>query len=110
MGGVQSGYGGPVRAIDRTDGAFFFASFQRSALPEEEPMADFQRRKLSDAIPRMAESGKKKRGKRSPSPEVAAEQTREAAESTKAREADASPRDRMVDIGRGNQQSGRQRS
>lgn len=43
-----------------------------------------------------------------PSHETTAEQAREAAESTKAREAEASIRDRMVDIGRGNKQAGRQ--
>jgi hypothetical protein len=39
-----------------------------------------------------------------------AEQVREARESTQARNAEASARDRMVDIGRGNQQAGRQRA
>jgi hypothetical protein len=39
-----------------------------------------------------------------------AEQLREARESTQARNAEASSRDRMVDIGRGNQQAGRQRA
>jgi hypothetical protein len=42
--------------------------------------------------------------------EEAAEQLREALESQRAREALASTRDRMVDIGRGHQQAGRQRS
>ena len=37
-----------------------------------------------------------------------AEQTREAKESEKAHSAEASNRERMVDIGRGNQQAGRQ--
>jgi len=41
---------------------------------------------------------------------LAAEQVREARESTQAKNAEASARDRMVDIGRGNQQAGRQRS
>jgi hypothetical protein len=39
-----------------------------------------------------------------------AEQIREARESAQARNAEASTRDRMVDIGRGTQQSGRQRA
>lgn len=38
----------------------------------------------------------------------AAEQAREAAENQKAHSAEASNRDRMVDIGRGNKQAGRQ--
>jgi hypothetical protein len=37
-----------------------------------------------------------------------AEQVREAGESAQAKNAEASTRDRMVDIGRGNQQAGRQ--
>jgi hypothetical protein len=41
---------------------------------------------------------------------VEAEQVREARESTEAHNAEASIRDRMVDIGRGNQQAGRQRA
>jgi hypothetical protein len=40
----------------------------------------------------------------------AAEQAREAEESRRARTAQASNRERMVDIGRGNQQAGRQGS
>jgi hypothetical protein len=40
---------------------------------------------------------------------LAAEQLREARESAQARNAEASTRDRMVEIGRGNQQAGRQR-
>jgi hypothetical protein len=39
-----------------------------------------------------------------------AEQVREARESDQAHNAEASTRDRMVDIGRGNQQAGRQRA
>ena len=38
------------------------------------------------------------------------EQVREARESAQAKNAEASSRDRMVDIGRGNQQAGRQRA
>ena len=43
-------------------------------------------------------------------PETSAEQVREGQESQEAREAQASTRERMVDIGRGNQQAGRQGS
>jgi hypothetical protein len=39
-----------------------------------------------------------------------AEQVREARESAQAKNSEASTRDRMVDIGRGNQQAGRQRA
>jgi hypothetical protein len=41
-------------------------------------------------------------------PKMQAERAREARESEAARNAQASNRDRMVDIGRGNQQAGRQ--
>jgi hypothetical protein len=44
------------------------------------------------------------------SKDLDAEQVREARESAQARNAEASSRDRMVDIGRGNQQAGRQRA
>jgi hypothetical protein len=40
---------------------------------------------------------------------LAAEQLREARESKQAKNAEASARDRMVEIGRGNQQAGRQK-
>ncbi len=48
-------------------------------------------------------------GKPEASHETEAESIREAEESRKAKNAEASNRDRMVDIGRGNQQAGRQR-
>jgi hypothetical protein len=41
---------------------------------------------------------------------LAAEQVREARESKQAKNAEASARDRMVEIGRGSQQAGRQRA
>lgn len=41
---------------------------------------------------------------------AAAEQVREARESKQAKNAESSTRDRMVEIGRGNQQAGRQRA
>lgn len=47
-------------------------------------------------------------GKPTHSHDLEAEQTREAREQAEAREAEASTRARMVDIGRGNQQAGRQ--
>lgn len=49
-------------------------------------------------------------GKPAPTGHDAAEKAREAAESQKAHDAEASNRDRMVDIGRGNKQAGRQGS
>jgi hypothetical protein len=64
--------------------------------------------KLTDAIPEPPKSGRKKRGKPIPPHQVLAEQIREASESQAARNNEASIRDRMVDIGRGNQQAGRQ--
>lgn len=61
--------------------------------------------KLSDAIP---EPRHDKGGQPVPTHETAAEQAREARERAEAENAQASNRERMVDIGRGNQQSGRQ--
>ncbi len=49
-------------------------------------------------------------GKPEPTHETSAEQVRESQESEEARRAEASIRDHMVEIGRGNQQSGRQGS
>jgi len=60
--------------------------------------------KLRDSVPNRNDA---ERGKPAPTHETAAEQFREAQESNKAREAEASNRERMVDIGRGNQQAGR---
>jgi len=98
-------------------------------------MAGVGRFKLTDALPEQAEAAplqdsgpgaapakkgrEKTRGKgkskgkaaqASTAHALAAEQLREARESTQAKNAEASTRDRMVDIGRGNQQAGRQRS
>lgn len=64
--------------------------------------------KLSDAIPKPARSGGKKGGKPGLPHELVAEQVREAQEKQEARNNEASIRDRMVDIGRGNLQAGRQ--
>jgi hypothetical protein len=95
-------------------------------------MAGVGRFKLTDALPPQAEpsplsggdtggapaqrgKGKSKargktKGKSSTGQGLAGEQLREARESTQAKNAEAGARDRMVDIGRGNQQAGRQRS
>lgn len=97
-------------------------------------MAGVGRFKLTDALPSQAETplaepdtsgpaGKQGKGKskgkarakgksaqQSATHGLAAEQLREARESNQAKNAEASTRDRMVDIGRGNQQAGRQRS
>jgi hypothetical protein len=54
--------------------------------------------------------GKAKSAGKAAAKTVEAEQVREARESAEARNAEASTRDRMVDIGRGNQQAGRQRA
>jgi hypothetical protein len=68
-------------------------------------MSEIGKHKLSDAIPPEPED---KGGKHSPTHETAAEQAREEAESQHARDAEASIREKMVNIGRGNQQAGRQ--
>jgi hypothetical protein len=49
-------------------------------------------------------------GEQKPSHDTIAEQAREREESRKAHDAEASNRERMVEIGRGNQQAGRQSS
>ena len=72
-------------------------------------MANYGRYKLSDAIPKPPEAGKKKQRKPAPA-HVVREQAREAEESARAHAAEASNRDRMVDVGRGNQQAGCQSS
>jgi len=101
-------------------------------------MAGFGRYKLTDALPQPATDelsdvsgggqgaspaagmgkgrgkgrGKSagRKGKPSPASGLDAEQAREARETSQAKNAEASTRDRMVDIGRGNQQAGRQRA
>ena len=100
-------------------------------------MAGFGRFKLTDALPEpraemnhpgvtagAAQAVSQRRGKGKskgkasrPAPRasrrdsgLAAEQVREARENNQAKNAEASTRDRMVDIGRGNQQAGRQRT
>ena len=65
--------------------------------------------RLTDAITRlMRKVGRKETGKPAPTHATAAEQARESHESHEARDAEASIRARMVNIGRGNQQAGRQ--
>lgn len=64
--------------------------------------------KLSDAIHRRMPSGRKKGGRPLLPHEIIAEQIREDSERRKARNNEASIRERMVQIGRGNLQAGRQ--
>jgi hypothetical protein len=101
-------------------------------------MAGFGRFKLTDALPepvaeiefsashsgvqadsptgRAKSKGKAKnksasaKGKPAVTGGLAAEQVRETGETNQAKNAEGSVRDRMVDIGRGNQQAGRQRA
>jgi hypothetical protein len=74
-------------------------------------MAGIGKFKISDAMPKESKADGKKRGKGGTTLETVAEQqAREARESQEARNAEASNRDRMTDIGRGNQQAGRQGS
>ena len=81
--------------------------------------AEIGKHRLSDAIPRQTSEAAAELARESDERSVdevaelarrftAAEQTREAKESEKAHSAEASNRERMVDIGRGNQQAGRQ--
>ncbi len=72
-------------------------------------MAGIGKFKLADALrPPERGTGRGKGGKPARTHGVVAEQIREAQESKEARVGQVSNRDRMVDIGRGNQQSGRQ--
>jgi len=67
-------------------------------------MAGIGKYKLSDAVPQPQQGpGTDKGGKPVPTHETVAEQIQEADERTKAENAEASIRDRMVAIGRGNQ-------
>jgi hypothetical protein len=71
--------------------------------------AEIGEHRLSDAIPHQTSEAAGDKGRRPvPTHEPAAEQIREADESEEARNARTSSRERMVDIGRGNQQAGRQ--
>ncbi len=72
-------------------------------------MSGIGKYKLSDAIRKpKRKAGGEQVGKPVPTHETAAEQIREAKESEQAGSAGVASRDRMVEIGRGNQQSGRQ--
>ncbi|AGA27182.1 hypothetical protein [Singulisphaera acidiphila] len=72
-------------------------------------MATFGQYKLSDAIRQFwRKPGGVKGGRPMPTHETAAEQVREGKHSEEAGHAGVSNRDRMIDIGRGNQQAGRQ--
>ncbi|MHC5539962.1 hypothetical protein ACYOEI_17215 [Singulisphaera rosea] len=72
-------------------------------------MSEFGKHKLTDALsPPKHEAVEDKGGKIMPEHKLEAEQVREAREDEEARNAEASNRDRMVKIGRGNQQAGRQ--
>ena len=73
-------------------------------------MSAIRRSKLTDALnaPKKEGDGGKGAAASKRQREPSAEQTREAQESGGARGAVASSRERMVDIGRGNQQAGRQ--
>lgn len=65
--------------------------------------------KLSDALPRArASRTRAAKGRPAGTPGQVGEQAREAHEREAARNAEASIRGHMVDIGRGNQQAGRQ--
>jgi hypothetical protein len=72
-------------------------------------MAGIGKYKLTDALrPRQPAARGGKSTKPVPTIEDAAERSRESKESNEARNAEASIRDRMVGIGRGRQQAGRQ--
>jgi hypothetical protein len=72
-------------------------------------MAGLYNYKFSDAFHRAKPvTTLKKSGRPAKTHEITAEQTREANESKTALNAEASIRDQMVKIGRGNQQAGRQ--
>jgi hypothetical protein len=80
---------------------------QADALGDETPLSNLGARGKSKAKPRSKKSTK---GKGSATHEHAAEQVREARESARAKNNEASVRGHMVDIGRGNQQAGRQKA
>jgi hypothetical protein len=76
-------------------------------------MAGIGRFKLSDALGKDASASKSARARakdKEADKATAAEQAREALESSQARNAEASIRGHMVEIGRGNQQAGRQKA
>jgi hypothetical protein len=85
------------------------------ALPQQPEETELSAVKGADSA-RTARRGRLKgkaqgaKGKAAAGGGLEAEQVREARESNQARNAEAGARDRMVDIGRGNQQAGRQRA
>jgi hypothetical protein len=104
---------------------------QRTSGEETVTMSGVGKFKLTDALPKnmpgevgsvpsgaghqsgsrgKAKSKKATVGKAKSGQQQSAEQLREARESTKAKNAEASVRGHMVDIGRGNQQAGRQKA
>ncbi len=78
---------------------------QADALGDETPATSLGAKGKGKAQPR---SKKATKGKAAATPEQSAEQVREARESSLAKNNEASIRGHMVDIGRGNQQAGRQ--
>ncbi|WZO99759.1 hypothetical protein EP7_001372 [Isosphaeraceae bacterium EP7] len=76
---------------------------------KETIMSELGKHKLTDALPQKPhENDEDKGGQPHPTHDTVAEQAREQQKLEEAKNAEASIRDRMVDIGRGNQQSGRQ--
>jgi hypothetical protein len=74
-------------------------------------MSEIGKHKLSDALkPRKGGKAATHEGRPAPTPADTAEQAREAHERDAARNAEASNRDRMIKIGRGTDQAGRQSS
>ena len=73
-------------------------------------MSDFVETKLADSVPRGTPGPltETRHGKHVPNHSTAAEQSREAQEARDAEEAGGATRDKMIQIGRGNQQAGRQ--
>jgi len=90
------------------------------ALPE--PVAETEFPTSQSGVPTASPTGRGKgrgktknksasaKGKPAVTGGLASEQVREAGENSQAKNAEGSVRDRMVDIGRGNQQAGRQRA
>jgi hypothetical protein len=83
---------------------------RRDPFAKETIMAEFGTKKLADSVPHVTGDPVVEGHHGRPVPDHAtdAEQSREAQESGQAHDAEASIRGKMVDIGRGNQQAGRQ--
>jgi hypothetical protein len=85
------------------------ALIRGNPVSKETIMSEIGKHKLSDAVPHpKIEADEHTSGKPVPTHATAAEQVREEAESKEAHNAEASIREHMVNIGRGNQQAGRQ--